>query len=159
MYTVADGYVDSAEQLIVKSMKNLGIINVHGSKKIKIVDRIRLLDYLLSCDRAFIHQRCKNLADAIENAVWDSMKKEGVDKALLYRCMAHGEKYTGPMPTDGTKALANVVYVEVKKPKGKQSENQIKFQKRCDVVGFDYHVVYSVEGCTTPPCTPPLNEV
>ena len=71
--------------------------------------------------------------------------KNGVDKALLYHCMAHGEKYTGPMPTDGTKVLANVVYVEVKKPKGKQSENQIKFQKRCDVVGFDYHVVYSVE--------------
>ena len=71
--------------------------------------------------------------------------KHGVGKALLYHCMAHGEKYTGQMPTDGTKALANVVYVEVKKPKGKQSENQIKFQKRCDVVGFDYHVVYSVE--------------
>ena len=46
---------------------------------------------------------------------------------------------------DGTKSLANVVYVEVKKPKGRQSENQIKFQKRCDIVGFDYHVVYSVE--------------
>ena len=50
----------------------------------------------------------------------------------------------------GTKALANVVYVEVKKPKGKQSENQIKFQKRCDVVGFDYHVVYSVEDVKPP---------
>lgn len=81
LYTVADGYVDSAEQLIVKSMKNLGIINVHGSKKIKIVDRIRLLDYLLSCDRAFIHQRCKHLIDAVENAVWDpkGMKEERLD--------------------------------------------------------------------------------
>ena len=44
--------------------------------------------------------------------------KNGVDKALLYRCMAHGEKYTGPMPTDGTKVLANIVYVEVRNQKG-----------------------------------------
>ena len=79
--TVSDGYVDNAEQLIVKSMRNLGIINIHGSKKIKIVDRIRLLDYLLSCDRAFIHRRCKNLIDAVENAVWDvkGMNEERLD--------------------------------------------------------------------------------
>ena len=59
-------------------MKNLGIINVHGSKKIKIVDRIRLLDYLLSCDRAFIHQRCKHSLMTVRKCVWDSkgMKEE-----------------------------------------------------------------------------------
>ncbi|MCK9327073.1 MAG: PBSX family phage terminase large subunit [Bacteroidales bacterium] len=81
LYTIQDGYVDSAEQLILKSMRNIGVLNVHGSKKIKIVDRIRLLDYLFACDRAFIHKRCKHLIDAIENAVWDpkGMKEERLD--------------------------------------------------------------------------------
>jgi PBSX family phage terminase large subunit len=81
LYTIQDGYVDSAEQLILKSMRNIGVLNVHGSKKIKIVDRIRLLDYLFACDRAFIHKRCKHLIDAVENAVWDpkGMKEERLD--------------------------------------------------------------------------------
>ena len=81
LYTVAEGYVDSAEQLIVKSMRNLGVLNIRGSKKIKIVDRIRLLDYLFSSNRAYVMKCCTHLIEAIENAVWDpkGMKEERLD--------------------------------------------------------------------------------
>jgi len=70
--TLSEAYLDSAEQLIIKSAKNLGIINVHGSKKIAIVDRIRLVHLMFSQDRLFILSQCKDLIEAIENAVWDA---------------------------------------------------------------------------------------
>jgi hypothetical protein len=36
---------------------------------------------LFACDRAFIYKKCKNLIDAVENAVWDpkGMKEERLD--------------------------------------------------------------------------------
>jgi PBSX family phage terminase large subunit len=81
LYTVSDAYVDSAEQLIIKSMRNLGFLNVRGSKKIGIIDRIRLTDYLFSVDRLTIDPRCIALIDAFETAVWDpkGQKEERLD--------------------------------------------------------------------------------
>ena len=67
----ADAYVDSAEQLILKSMRNLGMVNVHGSLKNPIVDRIRFADMMLSNGRMYVMRSCKNLIEAIESAVWD----------------------------------------------------------------------------------------
>lgn len=80
-YTVADAYVDSAEQLIIKSMKNLGVINVRGSRKLPILDRIRATDYLLSADRLTINRKCTALIDAMETAVWNPKgnKEERLD--------------------------------------------------------------------------------
>ena len=40
-------------------------------------------------------------------------------------------------------------YVEVKAPKGKQSENQKRFEDRCIKAGISYDVVYSVEDMQT----------
>ena len=75
-HNVVDCFVDSAEQLILKSMKNKGMVNVRGSIKKPIIDRIRFLDLQFSRERAFIMKRCKHTIEAIETAVWDQ-KAEG----------------------------------------------------------------------------------
>lgn len=71
--------------------------------------------------------------------------KKGVNRTELYHAMAMKKPYTGTPPTDGSLCLVDIVYIEVKAPKGKQSENQKKFQQRCFIAGIDYYVVYSVK--------------
>jgi PBSX family phage terminase large subunit len=70
-YQCIDCYVDSAEQLIRRSMQAKGIINVGNSLKAPIVDRIRFLDLMFSLTRAFIYKDCKYTKVAVESAVWD----------------------------------------------------------------------------------------
>ena len=70
-YTCADCFVDSAEQLIKKSMERRGIINVRNSLKAPIVDRIRFLDLMFSLGRAFIYKDCVETIKAVQSAVWD----------------------------------------------------------------------------------------
>ena len=67
----ADCYIDSAEQLILKSARNLGMLNVHNSLKRPIVDRVRFVDVMMSQGRLFILKQCKHTIEAIESAVWD----------------------------------------------------------------------------------------
>lgn len=69
-YVCADCWVDSAEQLIKKSMERRGIINVHNSLKKPIVDRIRFLDLMFSLGRASIYKDCKESIRAVQSAVW-----------------------------------------------------------------------------------------
>jgi PBSX family phage terminase large subunit len=80
-YQVNDAYPDSAEQLIVKSMRNMGIVNVYGSRKFPILDRIRFLDGAFSNRRVFIMRSCEHTIEAIEAAVWNqkSEKEERLD--------------------------------------------------------------------------------
>lgn len=72
----ADAYIDSAEQLIIKSMRNLGVANVEGSAKKAIIDRIRLEDMLFAQGRLFVFDDCKELVNAFRAAVWDE-KSQG----------------------------------------------------------------------------------
>ena len=37
------------------------------------------------------------------------------------------------------------IFVELKIEKGKQSEHQISFQKKVELLGFEYHIVRSLE--------------
>ena len=71
--------------------------------------------------------------------------KPGVDRNALYVAMGTRTKYHGPLPLDGDHTLVKVCYIEVKRPRGKQSQNQIKFAQRCSIAGIDYYVAYSVE--------------
>lgn len=66
-----DAYCDSAEQLILKSMRNLGVVNVGNSVKYPIIDRIRFWDMMYSTERAFIMRGCQNAITAVQSAVWD----------------------------------------------------------------------------------------
>jgi len=84
-YIVNDAYPDSAEQLIVKSMRNMGIVNVYGSKKNPILDRIRFLDGAFSQRRVFIMRHCEHTIEAVEAAVWNmkSAKEERLDDGTV----------------------------------------------------------------------------
>jgi len=84
-YPIAEVYVDSAEQLILKSIKNLALANVRGSLKKPIVDRIRFLDLMLSQGRAWFLKDCRHTTDAIQSAVWDlkSSKEERLDDGTM----------------------------------------------------------------------------
>jgi PBSX family phage terminase large subunit len=72
-FVCADCWVDSAEQLIKKSMERRGIINVRNSLKNPIVDRIRFLDLMFSLGRASIYKDCKETIRAVQSAVWTTM--------------------------------------------------------------------------------------
>lgn len=66
-----DCYVDSAEQLILRSMRNMGMVNVHNSLKAPIVDRIRFWDMMYATERAYILKHCQKSIEAVQSAVWD----------------------------------------------------------------------------------------
>jgi PBSX family phage terminase large subunit len=66
-----DAYCDSAEQLILKSMQRLGIVNVGNSMKRPIIDRIRFFDMMYATERAFIMKGCTHAIEAVQSAVWD----------------------------------------------------------------------------------------
>lgn len=74
VYTVHRGYSDSAEQLILKSFKALGVVDVRNSLKKPILDRIRFLDALMAQGRFFILKHCVHTVEAINSAVWDDSK-------------------------------------------------------------------------------------
>jgi len=80
-YTLNTAFVDSAEQLIKKSMSNLGIINVENSKKKPVVDRVRFLDLMFSQRRFYVMAHCKNTIEALQSASWNdkSDKEERLD--------------------------------------------------------------------------------
>lgn len=64
-------YVDSAEQLIIKELRGMGLTNVSSSKKIKIMDRIMLENSIFARRQLFILSKCKHLILALESAVWN----------------------------------------------------------------------------------------
>ncbi len=78
-WKVSDGYVDSAEQLILKSMRNLGVVNIHNSRKHPVNDRIRFADVMMARERFYIMRDCRATYDAIHGAVWDD-KKNGEER-------------------------------------------------------------------------------
>ena len=82
LYIVADAYSDSAEQLILKSMRAQNIVDVNNSKKCQIVDRIRLVKYLLTMGRLTISPNCPHLTDALETALWNPKATNNKDERL-----------------------------------------------------------------------------
>lgn len=72
-------YADSAEQVLIKTLQkalldnNLNI-KVRNSIKNEIVDRIRIVNRLISEGRFFILEDTESLQEALATAVWDSKK-------------------------------------------------------------------------------------
>lgn len=73
---VTESFVDSAEQLIIKSMRALGVIDVRGSLKKPILERIRLEDALFAQGRLFVAGHCKHTISAFKSAVWNEKAKK-----------------------------------------------------------------------------------
>lgn len=84
-YQLADAYTDSAEQLIKKSMQNLGVVNVHDSLKKPIIDRIRFEDLMFSQCRLFIMRHCTHTIEAVQSAVYNpkSDREERLDDGTV----------------------------------------------------------------------------
>jgi phage terminase large subunit len=79
-------YVDSAEQLFVKSFQASGVgVSVMNARKSAINDRIYSTTRLMSQGRFLVSASCKNLIDAFDSAVWDSnaAKDERLDNGVL----------------------------------------------------------------------------
>ena len=58
------------------------------------------------------------------------------------------------MPKYAMKGVADIIvitdggfvcFIEVKRPKGKQSEDQVEFERLCKKWGAEYHVIWSIE--------------
>lgn len=78
-------YVDSEAQVFINTFKNLILKNnlnvaIGNSVKNKITDRIYKTQQILGNGKLLIYKSCKNLLEALENALWDD--KSPIDKRL-----------------------------------------------------------------------------
>lgn len=72
-----DIYADSAEQVLINSIRERTRFSVYNSLKRPIVDRIRTLNILLATDRVkFVRGKTETLTDALAQATWDDKKME-----------------------------------------------------------------------------------
>lgn len=72
-----DIYADSAEQVLINSIREKTRFSVYNSLKRPIIDRIRVLNILISTDRVrFVKGKTETLVDALCAATWDDKKME-----------------------------------------------------------------------------------
>lgn len=69
-------YADSAEQILIRGLRNStrlhGIrTNVLNAKKMAILDRIQLVNKLISLGRFKVNKRCTTVIKALQTAVWN----------------------------------------------------------------------------------------
>ncbi len=76
-----DVYADSAEQVLINSIREKTNFSIYNAMKKPIVDRIRLLNILIATDRVrFVRGKTETLIDALCSAAWDDKAME--DKRL-----------------------------------------------------------------------------
>ena len=78
-YRVYEAYCDSAETTLICGLKNAVLkehisIDVKKAHKTKILDRIRFFNAVIASGRLSILRHCKNVVDALLQAVWDDDK-------------------------------------------------------------------------------------
>lgn len=79
-----DIYPDSAEQMMINSLRERTQFNVYNSLKTPIIDRIRILNILIATDRVrFVRGETEELVKALSEATWD-------DKALVDKRLDNG---------------------------------------------------------------------
>lgn len=79
-----DVYPDSAEQMMINSLRERSRFNVYNSLKTPIIDRIRILNILIATDRVrFVRGETEELVKALSEATWD-------DKALVDKRLDNG---------------------------------------------------------------------
>ena len=81
MYHIATVRADSAEQVLKNSLQSALINNkikltVQNSIKKPILDRIRLYNKLIACNRFKILRSCKHTIQALDYAIWNNKKLE-----------------------------------------------------------------------------------
>ncbi len=76
-YRVVDVYCDSAEQVLIRGLKNAAVkarlkINIYNAVKGPIKERIRFYSALMSRNRYKVMRRCKKTIEAFSSAQWDA---------------------------------------------------------------------------------------
>lgn len=84
-YRIYDAWCDNAETTLIRGLENAAAQNglaicVRNAKKGAVVDRIRLVNSLMSHNRFRVLTHCVHTIDALANAVWDDKSLE--DKRL-----------------------------------------------------------------------------
>ena len=69
-------YADSAEQILIRGLRNSARLkgcktNVMNAKKMAILDRIQLVNKLISLGRFKVNRRCSTVTKALQTAVWN----------------------------------------------------------------------------------------
>lgn len=69
-------YADSAEQILIRGLRNAGRLNsirsnILNAKKMAILDRIQLVNKLISLGRFKVNKRCTTVVKALQTAVWN----------------------------------------------------------------------------------------
>lgn len=86
--TLANCYVDSAEPLMIKQFKKVVRgVNIKGSKKEPIVDRIKVTNQLLNLNSLYIVEDCKHTVNAFTNAIYDANGKRLDDGSYEVDCL------------------------------------------------------------------------
>lgn len=75
-------FADSAEQVLIRGLKSLALpVVIRNSLKNEINDRIRCENGLIAKGKFFIQERCTNVIEALQSAVWKE-KNNGADERL-----------------------------------------------------------------------------
>lgn len=74
-YNVADMYCDSAEQVLIKGLKEAATrkhvpINIHNARKGEVNDRIKFFLRMMAQHRFYVCRSCPRLIEALQTAVW-----------------------------------------------------------------------------------------
>lgn len=69
-------YADSAEQILIRGLRNAGRLNsvrsnILNARKMAILDRIQLVNKLISLGRFKVNKRCTTVIKALQTAVWN----------------------------------------------------------------------------------------
>lgn len=75
-------FADCAEQVLIRGLKTLPIpVTIRNSIKNEINQRIRCLNGLIAKKKFVVQERCKNVIEALQSAVWKETKT-GADERL-----------------------------------------------------------------------------
>jgi len=82
-YQLHEAYCDSAETTLIQGLKNAVAkehlaLDVKKAKKTKILDRIRFFNAMIAQGRFSVLDKCKNVKDALSQAIWDDSKPDDV---------------------------------------------------------------------------------
>ncbi len=82
-YRVYEAYCDNSESTLIRGLSNAVAcekiaIDVKKAKKTKIIDRIRFVNGIIASGRFGVMDTCKNVSDALCQAVWDSSQLDDV---------------------------------------------------------------------------------
>ncbi len=84
VYRLTDVYCDSAEQTLIKGLRNAaeraGLpVEIHNAKKGAISERIRLYDLMMSRGQYAILRKCTHTIEAFSSALWDDKTGKRLD--------------------------------------------------------------------------------